>query len=38
MLDGVMLLDGTVDLNGTADALILDSDGTHYIGTNKQSN
>lgn len=26
MIDGVMMLDGTIDVNGTADAIILDAD------------
>jgi hypothetical protein len=32
LLDGVTLKDGTVDVNGTADALILDADGDTTIG------
>lgn len=31
LLDGVLLLGGTVDVNGTANALILDSDGDTHI-------
>jgi len=31
LVDGVMILNGTVDLNGTANALILDADGDTHI-------
>lgn len=38
LIDGVNIVDGTVDLNGTADALILDADGDTTISspTNNQ--
>ena len=34
LIDGVTIVNGTVDLNGTADSLILDADGDTHISAN----